>query len=107
MTDHEAPPKDWITEQVERARENAEKRAAWEKQKSLEAEAQRVQAIRAEISAEKDRLRTDYMEAGIDPASFEREHWPELFRGIMAERAFAWDAERMEKLERAEREIFG
>jgi hypothetical protein len=58
--------------------------ATWREENAARKEAERMRAARAELEREKDHYCRQFMEAGIDPANFERDHWPGMRRDIMA-----------------------
>jgi len=63
-------------------------------------ESERLANARAELEAEKGYRCQQYMEAGIDPADFDRDHWPGILRDMMQRRVASRE-------DRADTSLFG
>jgi hypothetical protein len=81
----EKPNPNW-TAADQRAYTLKQHRAAWGQQQAARKEVERMEAARAELEREKAYMRQQYLEAGIDPADFDRDHWPGLLRVCMQRR---------------------
>ncbi|MDP8951779.1 MAG: hypothetical protein M3N18_06020 [Actinomycetota bacterium] len=65
-------------------RELQQKRERYDRELAARQESERISAARAELEREKDFQRRQYMEAGVDPADFDRNHWPHILRDMMS-----------------------
>ena len=90
--------------QYQHSRELSEKRAAWERGREMEQEAERLAGLRQEMQTYRRESLEEWMDHGGDEASF-RQVWPNMMRRYLDEKTLTHQAEREAKLLAAEEDL--